>query len=129
MIFKQTFHRAFHNLANAAALGFCSFFKYRAEVESYRADEIHLMLLIVEVVFDVAAEERAESVEYKLMNLRHIDVFAHEGSERREKTVGLRLAVDTSDNAEQVEVIFVEETGRNVGGELFFQHVAYEQLA
>ncbi len=78
------------------------------------------------VVFDIALEESLECIEYEVVDFGHCYVLAQEGCHRCQEAVCLGFAVYTADDAEQVEVVLVEEAGAYLGRELLFEHIAKE---
>ena len=126
MEFEQALHGAFDYLADGAAFGSGRFGQDVAEIVCYRANEIDRIFAIMLVILDIAAEERTEGVVDQVVDFGYVDVLAQEWCDRCQEAVCLWLAIYTAYDAEQVEVVFVEEARTNVGRELFFEHVAEE---
>ena len=78
---------------------------------------------------DIAAQEAAEALLYKVVDAGFTDVFAKERHKARKESVGFGLAINAVDNLGARQIVLLKEAVNDLLRHLIFQNIAHKQLA
>ena len=128
MKFDKSLHGALDNSAQFYLEGICRLFESIFVIVCDRADEVDLYVFVI-VQHNVACKEVFEPVQDDSVDTGFLDVLDEERRNRCQEAVGERLLIHIVQNLLGGEVEAIEEFLLQLGRQLVFQAVAYQQFA